>query len=258
MSEREPRFLNSVRSIINWPLVVIVTFIFSIVVTICSLFLFIVDRSRKNIHLLVSAWAKTVLLVCPLMNVRLEGEERLVKDGVYVFVANHQSLADIVAVLHLKRPFKFIAKKELFSIPIFGWSLSAAGYIPLIRGNQNSGKEALEQACRYLERKVSVLFFPEGTRSLSGEIQNFKMGAFKLASELNISVVPIVIHGTRDLLPKGSRLMGRSEQVTVQIELPHQPKGKDASSIERFAGEIRNEMIQRLNQIRSHIHSGPL
>jgi len=251
MSGKEHQFLDFVRSGISWVLVAAVTVVFFFLVALYCLLFFAFDPNRKWVQPVVSSWAKTILLVCPLMKVRLEGAERLKKEGTYVFVANHQSLADIIAVLHLKHPFKFIAKKELFWIPFFGWAIRLAGFIPLVRGDQQSGKATLDQARRYLEQKVSVLFFPEGTRSLDGEIKTFKMGAFKLASELDIPVVPLVIDGTRNLIPKGSWLIGRSAQaVAVNIEAPRQPKGKDTSSIELFAGEVRNKMIQRLNQIR--------
>ena len=254
MSERKHQFLDVIRSGASWFLVALVTFLFFFLMVIYFFLFLIFDPSRKRIHPIISSWAKTILLVCPLMKVRLEGEERLQKDKAYVFVANHQSLADIIAVLHLKHSFKFIAKRDLFWIPVFGWSLSIAGYIPLIRGDQKSGKEAIDRARRCLKKGVSVLFFPEGTRSLNGEIQAFKVGAFKLASELGVPVVPLVIDGTRNLIPKGSRLMGHSAQVIVHVEPPHQPKGEDASSVEAFTEEVRKSMINCLGQIRSQTH----
>lgn len=252
MNERERPFLDFVRSAASWFLVVLITIGFFLPVAFFALFLLCFDRSKKNIHSLISLWARTILAVCPLMRVRLEGEEQLRQNEAYVFVANHQSLADILAVLHLKHPFKFIAKKELFWIPIFGWALLLAGYIPLVRDDRKSGKKALEQARRYLEQRVSVLFFPEGTRSLDGEIHAFKVGAFKLASELNVPVVPLVIDGTRNLIPKGSPLIGHSVRVSVSVEPPHQPEGRDALSIERLADEVRNKMVERLSTMRNN------
>jgi len=251
MSEKEHQFFDLIRSGVSWFLVALVTFVFFFLVALYFLLFFAFDRPRKGIHPIVSFWARTILLVCPVMKVRLEGAGRLKENETYVLIANHQSLADIIAVLHLAHSFKFIGKRELFWIPFFGWAIFLAGYIPLIRGDHKSGKEVLECARRYLKQGVSVLFFPEGTRSLDGEIHAFKIGAFKLASELNMPVVPLVIDGTRNLIPKGSRLIGRSAQVSVHVELPRQPRGKDTSSVEVFMEEIRNKMVDRLNQIRS-------
>lgn len=250
MSEKEHQFFDLIRSAVSWFLVALVTFVFFFLVVIYFLLFFAFDQPRKRIHPIVSFWARTILFVCPLMKVRFENAERLEPDKAYVLVANHQSVADILAVLHLAHSFKFIAKRELFWIPFFGWSLSLAGYIPLIRGDHKSGKEALERAERYLEQGVSVLFFPEGTRSLDGEIHAFKVGAFKLASELNVPVIPLVIDGTRNLIPKGSRLIGRSAQVSVHVEPPHRPKGRDTASIEALTEEIRSKMMDRLSSLR--------
>ena len=251
MSEKEHQFLDLIRSAVSWFLVALVTFVFFFLVALYFLLFFAFDRPRKGIHPIVSFWARTILLVCPVMKVRLEGAGRLKENETYVLIANHQSLADIIAVLHLAHSFKFIGKRELFWIPFFGWAIFLAGYIPLIRGDHKSGKEVLECARRYLKQGVSVLFFPEGTRSLDGEIHAFKIGAFKLASELNMPVVPLVIDGTRNLIPKGSRLIGRSAQVSVHVELPRQPRGKDTSSVEVFMEEIRNKMVDRLSSLRA-------
>ena len=253
MSLKRYFLFDLVRSIVRWFLVGVVTFILFFPILFAFLVLFLFDRDRKQIHPLISIWAKAVLIVCPLMNVRLEGTHHLKPNATYVLVTNHQSISDIIAVLHLSHPFKFIAKRDLFWIPFFGWGLWLAGYIPLIRGNQKSGKEVIQKANGYLKRGVSVLFFPEGTRSRDGEIQAFKVGAFKISSELGIPVVPIVIHGTRDLIPKGSRLLQRRVEVIVKIEAPQQPFGKNNGSIDQFCEKVRSDMIGSLHEIRSRV-----
>ncbi|OGW85310.1 MAG: hypothetical protein A3C35_04945 [Omnitrophica bacterium RIFCSPHIGHO2_02_FULL_46_11] len=217
--------------------------------TFCILSVF--DRDQTRLHPLISFWAKSILAVCPLMRVHFEGREHLKPGTTYVLVANHQSIADIIAVLHLRLPFKFIAKSDLFWIPFFGWALSLAGYIPLTRGDQKSGRETIQKAMGYLKRGVSVLLFPEGTRSRNGEIHAFKVGAFKLATELGLPVVPLVIQGTRDLIPKGTLLINHRIEVTVRIGTPHPPPSNDSASIEAFCQKVRSEMIFSLNEMRS-------
>ncbi|OFZ47346.1 MAG: hypothetical protein A3D92_18615 [Bacteroidetes bacterium RIFCSPHIGHO2_02_FULL_44_7] len=241
-----------VRNVIFWLLVGLVTIVLSIPLAVLAAFLFPFDRERKNIHFFISFWAKTVITVCPMMTVRLDGAEHLKRGETYIFVANHQSIADILAVLHLRHPFKFVAKQELFWIPFFGWSLFLSGYMPIARGSKTSGRAVLERASHYLKRGVSVLLFPEGTRSLDGELRDFKPGAFKLAAEEGIPIVPIIIDGTRDLIPKGSRLMKRHVHVMVHVGKPRSVrKSTDPEVTARLSEEVRYEMAELLRGIRS-------
>lgn len=242
---------HAVKSAVYWFLVAVSTIIFFVPTFFTAVLLYPFDATRKAIHPIVSAWAKTILTVCPLMNVQVEGGEQLDWQEPYVLVANHQSIADILVALHLRQSFKFIAKKELFMIPILGWSMSLIGYIPLIRGNPQSGKQAIMKAKELIHRGVSVLFFPEGTRSPDGEIHPFKMGAFKLAAETNAAIVPMVIDGTYNLVPKGSRLFYRNVDVRLQILKPRKAVEKDNASLERMVLGIRAEMIEALNHMRS-------
>ena len=253
MTGRRYFLFDLVRSGISWFLVGVVTILVFIPVFITFLVMVVFDRDRNCIHPLISFWARAILVVCPMMCVHLEGTEHLKRGSTYVLVANHQSVADIIAVLHLSHPFKFIAKRELFWIPFLGWALSLAGYIPLIRGDNKSGKETLDRASTYLKRGVSVLLFPEGTRSRDGEIHSFKVGAFKLARDNGVPIVPIVIYGTRDLIPKGSRLLRRRVKVTVKIGTPRLVGTSDGTSIEKFCESVRSEIITSFDEIRRRV-----
>ncbi len=256
MKQNHLSFFAWIRSIAGWFLVAVATLIFFPFVLIIVPVLFVFDRNRKHIHPLISLWARTILIVLPLMRVRIEGEHHLKQSSVFVLVANHQSVADIIAVLHLPHPFKFIAKKELFWIPFLGWALTLAGYIPLERGDRLSGKQTVDRAKQYLEEGMSVLFFPEGTRSRDGEIHEFKIGAFKIASELGIPVVPIVIDGTREVVPKGNFMIGSRKEVTVKVGAPLAPFGTSNGDINEFAQQTRRKMIASLEEIRMKKFSG--
>jgi 1-acyl-sn-glycerol-3-phosphate acyltransferase len=243
--------VNTLRGFISWTLLALVTIIMFIPVFIFSSFLFLfVDRDRKWSHSLVSLWAKLVLVVCPFMRVHMSGLEHLKGSRPYVLVCNHQSLADIIAVLHLPHPFKFIAKKELFWIPFLGWALWVVGYIPLVRGDRFSGRDAVRRAIELLTGGTSVLFFPEGTRSRGGEIGKFKIGAFKIAAEQNLPVVPIVISGTRKVIQKGSFMMGGTTEVTLNVGQPTTPLGTTVRDIEDFSVNVRSNMMARLQSLR--------
>jgi len=254
MERTSHSFFYLIRTPISWLLVAVCTIVVSALVLFAFLALVPFDRDRKHIqhiHTLISFWARLVLIVCPVMAVQLNGIQHLRGRGPYVLVANHQSLSDILALLHLAHPFKFMGKKELFWIPFFGWALSLAGHIPLVRGDRESGHRALERASEYVGRGVSVLLFPEGTRSRDGNIHDFKVGAFKIAVERRVPVVPIVIDGTRDVIQKGSLVIGPRRKVMVQIEAPVMPKRNNHAGIEEMSREVRSKMIRRLEEIRS-------
>ncbi len=123
--------------------------------------------------------------------------------GPFVVVANHQSMLDILLLSRLPREMKWVAKEELFKIPWVGWMLRMSGDIPIRRGDPESGGEALARAREYLERGMSVMIFPEGTRSAKGTMLPFKSGAFRLALDAGVPVLPVAVHGTARGMPKG-------------------------------------------------------
>jgi len=236
---------------------VIVFFFF---VWITYLIICLPDPDRKSMHFLISFWAKFSLLICPMLKIKMTGGKNLDPKRTYIFVVNHQSLSDILVVLYLQYPFKFMAKKELFSIPFFGWGMELTGYIPLVRGNRESGKHALDLAKAYLSRGMSVLMFPEGTRSPDGTIKNFKRGAFRLSVELGIPVVPIVLDGTKDLISKGKHLIPRKRvPVEAVVGEPCEPPKitREVHEIDIFMGEIRSRMIEALHQMRENRKRAP-
>lgn len=125
--------------------------------------------------------------------------------GPYVVVSNHQSMLDVLLLSRLPREMKWVAKESLFRVPWVGWMFTLAGDIPVRRGDAGSGSEALRQARAYLDRGMSVMIFPEGTRSRSGALQPFKSGAFRLALEAGVPVLPVAVSGTAAGLPRGGR-----------------------------------------------------
>jgi len=134
---------------------------------------------------------------------RLGVEGRWPGGGPFVVVANHQSMLDILLLSRLPREMKWVAKEELFKIPWIGWMLRMSGDIPIRRGDAESGGEALARAKEYLSRGMSVMIFPEGTRSAKGTMLPFKSGAFRLALETGVPVLPVAVHGTARGMPKG-------------------------------------------------------
>jgi 1-acyl-sn-glycerol-3-phosphate acyltransferase len=135
-------------------------------------------------------------------------------------MANHQSNFDIPVLLgRLPVQFRWLAKQELFRIPIFGRGMRGCGYISIDRTNRKLAFESLNEAARKIREGVSVMIFPEGTRSADGRIRPFKKGGFVLSVDAGVPIVPIVIHGTRAIMPKGS-LMVRSQDIRMEILAP--------------------------------------
>lgn len=122
----------------------------------------------------------------------------------YVVVSNHESYADIFLISHLPWEMKWLAKEQVFKFPVMGWIMRMAGDIPVERGNRSSGADALARCRDRLAKRVSVMIFPEGTRSRDDNLLPFKDGAFRLAVEAGVPLIPIAVAGTRYCMAKGS------------------------------------------------------
>lgn len=187
-------------------------------VTLC-----IAPFSNSAARFVAHLWCVHLMALCGI-RVKTEGMEKLDKKERYVFIANHQSFFDI-PVLYAGLPFflSFIAKKELFFIPFFGWGIAAIGHIWIDRDNARKARASITRAISKLRRQgFSLLLFPEGTRSITGEVGEFRRGSFTLALEAGVPVVPVSICGTRDILPKKSNFF-RPGTATLVIGDPVLP-----------------------------------
>jgi len=133
--------------------------------------------------------------------------------GPFVVVANHQSMLDIVLLCRLPHEMKWVVKEELFRIPWVGWMLRLTGDMAVRRGDPESGGEAVAQARAYLKRGMNVMIFPEGTRSRDARLLPFKKGAFRLAIETGVPVLPVVVSGTAQGFQKGGAKVGPCDAV---------------------------------------------
>jgi len=173
-------------------------------------------------HRFTSWWASLYTRTNPLWRVRVEGNERIRSDTTYVMVANHQSFLDILVLFRLRAHYKWVSKAEMFRIPCIGWNMALNRYVKLMRGDSASIAGMMAACERHLAEGSSVLLFPEGTRSMDGRLKPFKHGAFTLAQRARVGILPIVIEGTANALPKhGFVLRGRHAiQVRVLDEVP--------------------------------------
>lgn len=181
------------------------------------------DRRRLALHLYSCAWGTLYLVANPMWRLRVEGREKLPWRGPAVLVANHLSLLDILALYGLFRPFKWVAKAELFRVPIVGWTLAINDYVRVWRGDTESVRTMLGHCRRHLARGTPVLLFPEGTRSRNGRMRPFKDGAFRLALDAGCPVFPIAISGTFEALPASGLSIKGGMQATVRVLDPISP-----------------------------------
>jgi len=154
------------------------------------------DPARSLLHRYTCWWAQLYLRCLPGCRVHVEGRDKIVPNTPYVLVANHQSAADIMALSTLAVPFKWISKKKNFLIPCIGWNMYLNGYIRVEPGNPRSVRATMERCKSWLQQGVPSLWFPEGHRSPTGEMQRFYSGAFRLAAEYGCAVIPVVLEGT--------------------------------------------------------------
>lgn len=151
-------------------------------------------------HARLWAWFGLALNHTP---VELRGAEHL-PDGPFILMSNHQSNFDILALIAtIPRPIYWIAKKELFDIPIFGASMRRGGYIPLDRSDGRKALKSMENAATIIRQGSSVVMFPEGTRSRDGKLLPFKRGGFMLAIRAGVPVIPVTINGSGTVNPGG-------------------------------------------------------
>ena len=154
------------------------------------------------------------------IRVEVEGLENLQPNQSYIFAANHQSQIDIPALQgYLNADFRWLAKKELFKVPIWGAAMRKAGYIPVDRSHGRKALKSLEKAAKKIAEGTSVIIFPEGTRSIDGHLQPFKAGGMVLAIKAGVPLVPVGIVGTHEILPKG-RLLIKPGRVKISLGQP--------------------------------------
>jgi 1-acyl-sn-glycerol-3-phosphate acyltransferase len=185
----------------------------------CLIFLltFAFDRRLFILHKYTCLWSYIVLKVNPMWRIRVMGREKINPRETYVMVSNHQSGADIIVLFLLWSHFKWIAKKSLFMYPFIGWNMWLNRYISLERGKNSSMRQMMEDAAKALKEKNSVMVFPEGTRSKDGNLQHFKTGAFHLAMDNKVPILPVAISGTSMAIRKGGFLINKNFNIRALV-----------------------------------------
>ena len=232
-----------IRTIIGWLIFFPITVVLGTVAIILSL----PDSSGNTPHLVARLWGKILLSITG-TKVKIQGLENINPQKSYILVSNHQSAFDIFALLgYLSHQFRWIAKASLFRAPFLGWAMSRIGYIPIERDSPKKAYRSMLRAAEKVQQGVSVIIFPEGTRSPDGNLQPFKKGVFLIALKSQAPIVPIAIRGTAKIMPKGD---WRAHPGDVQIIIgpPIETAGIPPEKEWELSQRIRNALLQYIAQ----------
>lgn len=210
------------------------------------------DKSRRWVHE-CSRYICKCLFDLPRLKRTIDGVENIEKGKSYVMVMNHNSGVDIFAAYKIPLNFRWVSKREVFRVPFMGPLLTIHGDIPIERGNPSEAlAKVLSLGKLWLGRGASVAIFPEGTRSKTGEINRFKMGAFNLAKEANVEILPIVMTGTNKMFRKGW-LMNWRNRVAIRVMKPIPVEEVAATDVKDMAQLVRESMIEELAKLRAEV-----
>ena len=205
----------------------------------------LVDKSGDLVLDLARGWSRWVTSFAG-VKIVVENRANLAPEQPYVFMANHASSLDIWAVfVAIPRRIRLIAKKQLARIPLFGWAMWAGRFIFIDRQNGVAARRSIEVAGQRIHDGVSVLIFPEGTRTRDGTLGPFKKGGFHLAIKAGVPIVPVALRGTRELMPAGSLLL-RSGTMTVIIGEPIATQGLSDDERVTLSDRVRSAVESML------------
>lgn len=204
-------------------------------------------RASNAIHWFATMWGRTILKLS-FSSVTVNGREKIYRDGPVIFLSNHQSMFDIGMFYHfldVAVQFRWMAKASLFKIPIMGWAMKAAGYIPVERDDRKKALQSMFNAAEQIRQGKSVIIFPEGTRGTpEGRLLKFKKGGFILAKKANVTLQPVTIWGAHEIMPpqRDQKLQRLNRgHIFVTIHDPIAP--------EEYAHLSADELSEKIRQI---------
>lgn len=240
--------LSTLRSIWIWFSAVTLIFVWLPLLTFIRAF------DRDPVRYRTGLWFRRLGLAMtranPTWRVHISGSLIADPRRPYVVVSNHQSFADIPIISNLPWEMKWMAKLELFRLPVVGWMLKMAGDIPVNRQSGRSGAKALLKVKEYLQQKCSVFIFPEGTRSPDGCIGPFNDGAFHIAVREQVAILPIAVEGSRNCLPKRSWRFGPSQDIYLHLFPAIETTGLTPEDVPALRDSVRTLILAEVARLR--------
>jgi 1-acyl-sn-glycerol-3-phosphate acyltransferase len=236
-------------SLLYYITVTIICFVLYLLSWIAFFICYPFDKRRVVVHFISKLITDTVLGI---FGREVIGGENIDRKQPYVIVINHTSMMDIMSIYPLPLVFKWVSKREVYRIPMVGRLLFMHGDIVI---NRASTKEAMQlvhtRGMEWLKKGASVSIFPEGTRSKDGEIHNFKAGAFILAKEAEVPILPVVLDGTNRMIRKGI-FMNWKNRITIKVLPPVSKEEVVERPIKEVMTEVRESMVEALAELRAN------
>jgi 1-acyl-sn-glycerol-3-phosphate acyltransferase len=241
--------MTTIRSILIWLTTGILILLWLVLLAVSRLF----DRDpvRYRTGFLFRKIGNVLVWINPSWRLHISGDRIMNPRFPYVVVCNHQSMADIPLISNLPWEMKWMGKIELYKLPIFGWMMKLAGDISVDRKNPRSGAQALIKAQHLLQQKCSVMIFPEGTRTLDGRVRPFSDGAFHLAIKAKVPILPLVIEGSRDCIPKNSWKFGKPSEIFLKVLPPIDTSIYTIKDIAQLRDTVRTVIMKQIAEWRS-------
>lgn len=214
----------------------------ALILKICT---FWFDKNLALLHSFTLFWASLYLKINPFWKINVyKNDIQIDNTKSHIFVSNHQSNFDTILLSVLNFNYKCVAKKELFKVPFIGWNMILNNYIPINRTSKKSIVDMMNQCDKAILKGNSVFLFPEGSRSIDGSIGKLKSGAFVLAKKHNLSIIPIVINGTKDIMPKNSKWINYKSNLSLSIL--NEVNSEMFNSVEVLKEYVQNIMAEEL------------
>lgn len=238
-------------TILYYIFTIIHTTVLCILSALALLFTYPFQKNRKIVHEM-SRYMTWLFFLIPCVRRKITGLEHIDKNKSYVIVMNHTSGLDILAAYKIPLNFRWVSKREVFKTPFFGPMLLVHGDIPIERGNASAAMaKVINDGKLWLSRGASVAIFPEGTRSKSGEIRRFKAGAFNLAKEAGVEILPVVMNGTGATL-KGW-MMNWGHHIGIRVLKPISVEEVQATDVKDMMQKVQEQMTESLADLREEM-----
>ncbi len=241
--------MSAIRSIWIWFATILLILLWLPLLATIRLF------DRDPVHYRTGRWFRRLGVAMtkanPAWRLHISGERISDPRRPYIVVSNHQSHADIPLISHLPWEMKWLAKIELFQMPVIGWMLKLAGDIAVDRQDKRQGVQVLIVVGNYLRQKCSVMFFPEGTRSPDGRVHPFNEGAFRLAIKHRVAILPLAVEGSRNCLPKHSWKFGEPADIQLKVLSPVETTGLEVKDTTQLCESVRRMIIDQIAEWRN-------
>jgi 1-acyl-sn-glycerol-3-phosphate acyltransferase len=240
--------IKILRSVLAWLTGIIILVVFFPVSFIIWIITLPFDKNRMVMHRILVLQSIILIRIIPFWKLKIEGKEKIPRHQAFVMISNHSSLADILMINCLGCDFKWISKIENTKVPVLGWYLRMADYITVDRNDEESKISMLARSLVCLRNGISLMIFPEGTRS-GDTLGIFKRGAFQLALETKVPLLPVVLKGTGDLLPRHGFLLGDRRHIVLKVLDPVYPGSFETNDAMELGERFRRMISSALKEI---------